>query len=98
MLYGPSPPLTILTMTRKFAPPEVREEYIRSRDMPASQQRRYLEATGINRPSMAIGVFCRECQGWDLHAAKNCTVLGCPLWSFRPGTKGKGVQPDENVG
>ena len=77
-------------MSRKFAPLEVREEYIRSRDMPKSQRKRYLKATGTNRPSLAIGSFCVECQGWDLDAAKNCDVLGCPLWPYRPGTKGRG--------
>ena len=76
-------------MSRHFAPREVRKEYMRSRDMPSSQRKRYMKATGTNRPSLAIGVFCRECQGWDLEAAKNCTVYGCPLWPFRPGTKGK---------
>ncbi len=39
----------------------------------------------------AIKANCIECVG-SIHEAKSCTCYGCPLWSFRPGTK-QGSRP-----
>jgi len=31
-----------------------------------------------------IDANCLDCQGFDLVQVRNCTVLNCPLWPYRP--------------
>lgn len=33
----------------------------------------------------AIKLFCLECVGDSLKDVKECTVVACPLWQYRPG-------------
>ena len=35
----------------------------------------------------AVRVFCFQCVGWEKSEAWECSSYGCPLWSYRPGTK-----------
>lgn len=71
-------------MTREIAPIEIRQEYVKARQIPRRYQRQYLRATDGNSPTAAIRAFCQECVGFDFDAVVNCDVTGCPLWSYRP--------------
>ena len=37
-----------------------------------------------NRKSLAIKAFCLRCVGYLRNEVRDCTSLGCPLWTHRP--------------
>lgn len=41
---------------------------------------------GKSSPRGAIKAKCQECVGYEetIDRVRNCRVLGCPLWTYRP--------------
>lgn len=71
-------------MKRHTASMTVRRAYAEQRQIPRRDQAEYFRATAGRSRADAIHSFCKECSGFDVRAAIDCEVRGCPLWPFRP--------------
>ena len=56
----------------------------RRAQMPRSYRACYDKAVSGKSLRAAINSFCLECVCWQIEEIRNCTDLGCPLFSLRP--------------
>jgi len=56
----------------------------RLRQMPKSQRANYLKAQEGNSRCAGIRAECLDCMGYKIEEVRQCTVLGCPLYPYRP--------------
>jgi len=70
-----------------------RQQQIEQRrsQMPRSYRANYDRAVSGKSLRAAINSFCLECVCWQIEEIRNCTDLGCPLFTVRP------YQPPQNA-
>lgn len=73
-----------MKMTRKLL--EQRRRYRES--IPAvgraGHERRYDKAMSGRDPKTAIAAKCLDCMCWQRTRVKECPIVWCPLWPYRP--------------
>ena len=56
--------------------------------VPLSLRLKFKAAFARKSRQAAVQAFCAECFGYNTREAMECESVTCPLWEYRPGTKG----------
>ncbi len=52
----------------------------------ASYQKKYDKAMSGRDPKAAIAAKCLDCMHWQRTRVRECPIVCCPLWPYRPFT------------
>jgi len=58
----------------------------------ASYQKKYDKAMSGRDPGAAIAAKCLDCMYWQRTRIKECPIVCCPLWLYRPFTSAKSLE------
>jgi hypothetical protein len=59
----------------------------------AGYQRRYDKAMSGRDPKAGIAAKCLDCMHWQRTRIKECPIVCCPLWPYRPFVRNSEAAP-----
>ena len=76
-----------------------REEEIAERreQMPRAYRGIYDKAMSGRSRKAAMHAFCLECVCWQIKEVHSCTDLACPLYPYRPVSRGSQSAPEDSA-